>query len=150
MDAPTPMVIGTGTPTPAPTSLVVASCYLSPPIDTSIDIEENIDVDGDSNELETDTQSAGRGGRPPPPRNKRKRNVRKTSAVWKHFTRDPKSLQDKPVAHCNYCGLEYKCHGKNNVTSNMLYHVKACQQYKNILANQDISQSKFTFECVQS
>jgi hypothetical protein len=54
------------------------------------------------------------------------------------------------VAHCNYCGLEYKCHGKNNSTSNMLYHVKACQQYKNILANQDISQSKFTFECVQS
>jgi hypothetical protein len=123
MDAPTPLVIGTGTLTPAPTSSVVASCYPSPPINNSIDIEENIDVDDDSDELETDTQeirSAGRGGRPPLPRNKRKRNVRKTSAVWKHFTREPKSPQDKPVAHCNSCGLEYKCHGKNNDTSNVV------------------------------
>jgi hypothetical protein len=53
------------------------------------------------------------------------------------------------VAHCNYCGLEYKCHGKNNDTSNILYHVKACQQNKNLLANRDTSRSKFTFECVQ-
>jgi hypothetical protein len=81
-------------PTPASTSSVVASCYPSPPVDNSIDIEESINVDGDSDELETDTQeirNAGRGGRPPLPRNKRKRNVRKTSAVWKHFTRDPNS-----------------------------------------------------------
>jgi hypothetical protein len=145
MDAPAP--------TPAPTSSVAASCYPSPPVDNSIDIEESIDVDDDSDELGTDTQdirSGGGGGRPPLPRNKRRRNVRKTSVVWNHFTRDPNCPQDKPVAHCNYCGLEYKCHGKNNGTSNMLYHVKACQQYKNILANRDISQSKFTFECVQN
>jgi hypothetical protein len=32
----------------------------------------------------------------------------------------------------------------------MLYHVKACQQYKALLANQDVSQSKFTFESVPS
>jgi len=32
----------------------------------------------------------------------------------------------------------------------MLYHVKACQQYKALLANQDASQSKFTFESVPS
>jgi hypothetical protein len=56
MDEPTPMVIGTGTPTPAPTSSVAASCYPSPPIDSSIYIEESIDVDGDFDELETDTQ----------------------------------------------------------------------------------------------
>jgi len=119
-------------PTPAPTSSVAASCYPSPHIDHSIDIEESIDVDGDSDELETDTQeirSAGRGGRTPLPRNKRKRNVRKTYAVWKHFTRDPKSPQDKPVAHCNYCGLEYKCHGKKNGTSNMLYNVNSTRTY---------------------
>jgi hypothetical protein len=81
-------------PTPVPTSSVAASCYPSPHVDNSIDIEEIIDVDGDSDELETNTQeirSDGRGGRPPLPRNKRKRNVRKTSAVWKHFTRDPNS-----------------------------------------------------------
>jgi hypothetical protein len=84
MDAPTPtpMVIGTGTPTLAPTLSVVASCYPSPPIDrqdSSICIEESIDVECDSDELETDTQGircAGR-GRPPLPKNKRKRNVRK-------------------------------------------------------------------------
>lgn len=56
MDAPTPIVIGTGTPTSAPISSVATSYYPSPPIDSSIDIEESIDVDGDSDELETDTQ----------------------------------------------------------------------------------------------
>jgi hypothetical protein len=39
MDEPTPMVIGIGTPTPASTSSIAASCYPSPPIDSSIDIE---------------------------------------------------------------------------------------------------------------
>jgi len=136
MDAPTPtlMVIGTSTPTPAPApipaSSVAASCYPSPPIDTSIDIEESIDGESDSDELETDTQGircAGRGGRPPLPKNKRKRNVRKKSIVWQHFTKDLECPADKPVARCNYCGVEYKCHGKSNATSNMLYHIKACQ-----------------------
>jgi hypothetical protein len=84
MDAPTPtpMVIGTGIATP--TSSVAASCYPSPPIDSSIGIEESIDVDSDSDKLEMDTQGiryVGRGGRPPLPRNKRKRNVRKTFVV---------------------------------------------------------------------
>jgi hypothetical protein len=77
MDAPAP--------TPAPTSSVAASCYPSPPVDNSIDIEESIDVDDDSDELGTDTQdirSGGGGGRPPLPRNKRRRNVRKTFVVW--------------------------------------------------------------------
>jgi hypothetical protein len=56
MDAPTPtpMVIGTSTPTPA--SSVAASCYPSPPIDSSIGIEESIDVESDSEELEADTK----------------------------------------------------------------------------------------------
>jgi hypothetical protein len=83
-------------------------------------------------------------------RTKEKRNVRKKSIVCQHFTRDLESLADKPVARCNYCGAEYKCHGKSNGTSNMLYHVKACQQYKALLANQDVSQSKFNFESVPS
>jgi len=163
MDAPTPtsMDIGTSTPTPAPASAsapapassVAASCYPSPPIDSSIGIEKSIDVESDFDELEMDTQGircAGRGGRPPLPKNKRKRNGRKKSMVWQHFTKDLESPADKPVAHCNYCGADYKCHGKSNGTSNMLYHIKACQQYKALLANQDVSQSKFTFESVPS
>lgn len=96
MDAPTPtpMVIGTSTPAPPPALSVAASCYPSPPIDNSIGIEESIDVESDSDELETDTQGircASRGGRPPLPKNKRKRNVRKKSIVWQHFTRDLES-----------------------------------------------------------
>jgi hypothetical protein len=72
MDAPTPtsMDIGTSTPTPAlapasastpapaPASSVAASCYPSPPIDSSIGIEESIDV-------ESDTQGIRCAGRPP-------------------------------------------------------------------------------------
>jgi hypothetical protein len=153
MDAPTPTSIVIGTSTPAPTSSVAASCYPSPPIDSLIGIEESIDVESDSDELETDTQGircAGRGGKPPLPKNKRKRNVRKKSIVWQHFTKDLESPADKPVAHCNYCGVEYKCHRKRNDTSNMLYHIKACQQYNALLTNQDVSQSKFTFESVPS
>jgi hypothetical protein len=155
MDAPTltPMVIGTGTPTPAPTLSVPASCYPSSPIDSSIGIDESVDIESDSDELETDTQGircAGRGGRPPLLQNKRERNVRKKSIVCQHFTKDLESPTDKPVARCNYCRLEYKCHGKSNGISNMLYHVKAYQQYKALLANQDASQSKFTFESVPS
>lgn len=105
MDAPTPtptpMVVGTfaPTPAPAPASSVAASCYPSPPIDSSIGIEESIDVDSDSEELEANTQGircAGRGGRPPLPKNKRKINVRKTSIAWQHFTKDPESPADKP------------------------------------------------------
>jgi hypothetical protein len=54
------------------------------------------------------------------------------------------------VAHCNYGGVESKRHGKNNSTSNMLYHVKACQKYKSLKAKQENFQSKFTFEFGQS
>jgi len=76
MVAPTPAVIGTSTPAPAPTLSIVASCYPSPPFDSSIGIEESIDVESDSDELETNTQGircAGHGGQPPLPKNKRKR-----------------------------------------------------------------------------
>jgi hypothetical protein len=81
-----------------PTSSVATSCYPSAPIDSSIGIEESLDVDSDPNELDTDTQGiryVGRGGRPPHPRimNKRKRNVRKKSIAWEHFTRDLKVLK---------------------------------------------------------
>jgi hypothetical protein len=70
--------------------------------------------------------------------------------VWQHFTRDLESPADKPVARCNYCEAEYKRYRKSNGTSNMLYYVKACQQYKALLANQDVPQSNFTFEFVPS
>jgi hypothetical protein len=50
----------------------------------------------------------------------------------------------------NYCGVEYKCKGKNNGTSNMLYHVKANVKYKSLKAKQDSSQSKLTFGVGQS
>jgi hypothetical protein len=83
-------------------------------------------------------------------RKKRPRNVMKKSIVWEHFTKDLNSPEDFPVAHCNYGGVEYKCHKKNNGTSNMLYHVKACQKYKSLKAKQDSFQSKFTFESGQS
>jgi hypothetical protein len=54
------------------------------------------------------------------------------------------------MAHCNYGGVKYKCHGINNGTSYMLYHVKACQKYKSLKAKQYSFQSKFTFEFGQS
>jgi hypothetical protein len=132
MDActPTPMAIGT----PTPTSSATASYYPSSPIDSSmssIGIEETFDVDSESDELDTDTQEikcAGRGGQPPLLREKRPRNVKKKSIVWEHFTKDLNSPEYFLVAHCNYCGVKYKCHGKNKGISNMLYHVQACQE----------------------
>jgi hypothetical protein len=37
------------------------------------------------------------------------------------------------------------CHAKNYGTSNMLYHVKTCQKYRSLKANQDTSQTMYTF-----
>jgi hypothetical protein len=86
-----------------------------------------------------------RGGGEQPQLLRKKRNVTNKSAVCDHFIRDKSTLDNNPVAHCNYCGASYKCHPKNNGTSSILYHVSSCQNYKSLKAKQDWSQSKFTF-----
>jgi len=78
------------------------------------------------------------------------RNITKKSIVWEHFTIDLNSPGDFPMTHCNYGGVKYKCHGKKNGTSNILYHIKACQKSKSLKTKQNSFQSKFTFEFGQS
>jgi hypothetical protein len=127
-------------------SLDSASCHLSSPLSTPV---TPIEID----DVETSAAGSmpagghGRGGRPPLPR--KKRNVSNKFAEWGHFTRDKSTIDDDPVAHCNYCGTPYKCHPKINGTSSMLYHVNSCQKYKSLKSKQDRSQSKFTFEARQ-
>jgi hypothetical protein len=83
-------------------------------------------------------------------RRRKTRKVAKPSIVWKHFTKDLNSLEENPVAHRNYCESSYMCHAKNYGTSNMLYHVKTFQKYRSLKANQDSSQTKFTFASGQT
>ncbi|GLT53937.1 hypothetical protein SLA2020_271710 [Shorea laevis] len=159
MDA--PIHIGTGTRTRTPSSSATASCYPHCPTNsapTPIDVEEGSD-DIDSDEFDTYSVRSvgampnggrGRGGRPPLPNKKRTRNVSRKSAAWDHFTKDVDSPEDLPVAHCNYCRAEFKCHGKTNGTSNMLYHVRSCSKLKSLKSQQDRSQSKLTFGARQS
>jgi hypothetical protein len=137
--------------TPTSSASTTASCYHYPPspIDNlmgGVDMDE----DNDSDEMEIDRSSAtgsmkGRGGRPPLPKKKKNRKVAKPSIVCEHFTKDLNSSEYNHVAHCNYCEAPYMCHAKNYGTSNMLYYVKTCQKYRSLKANQDTSQTKFTF-----
>jgi len=152
-----PGPIGTPTPpppvrTPTSSASTTAFCYHYPPspIDNlmgGVDMDE----DGDSDEMETDRSTGsmkgrgGRGGRPPLPKKKKTRKMAKPSIVWEHFTKDLNSPEENPVAHCNYYEALYMCHAKNYGTSNMLYHVKTCQKYMSLKANQDSSQTNFTF-----
>jgi hypothetical protein len=118
--------------TPTSSASTTTSCYQYPlsPIDNlmgGVDMND----DGESNEFETNRSTDSmlvRGGRPPRPKKKRTRNVANKSIVWEHFTKNVDSLEEDPVAHCNYCEAPYNCNTINYGTSNILYHFRICQK----------------------
>ena len=59
----------------------------------------------------------------PPPGSRVPKN---RSLVWVHFTRVPDCDPEEPIATCNHCGRQWKCHPKRQGTSAMKTHIQLC------------------------
>ncbi|KAG2717431.1 hypothetical protein I3760_03G174600 [Carya illinoinensis] len=52
------------------------------------------------------------------------RNPKNRSEVWSHFTKVPDCDPKEPVATCNHCHRQWKCHLKRQGTSAMKTHIQ--------------------------
>ena len=66
----------------------------------------------------------------PPQGTSKRKPTKPPSEVWDHFTKVKECDPNYPRATCNYCGIDYACHGKRNETSNMKAHLASgCQKH---------------------
>ena len=111
---------------------------------TEFDLPDNINLELENDDevpekIENETKKGGDG-----------LVSNKRVACWKDFKVITPKGHPKPRATCNWCGVSYACHSKNNGTKSMTHHLKnLCTKYPKSKKFTGSRQKLLSFEKVE-